>query len=354
MRWDTDGKEFDKSVWERRGDFLRPVRTLVYSRPDGTFSVGLEEINSWTPGGGYLIRDLSGLGEIDYVLPGFRLQWGSGDLKMELGMDRLVDPTLQAAVVTWKPVGNIRVVVESVVDPGAPESFTGDFSGGRPVADETRRLAGTAAGVLFPLRDGRVLDIEAGAHTAKLGSEASGLGWELRVSLDMSDYYRNRLSFSAGSVLCSGGYVPAWFDAAYPVQRWGLSGQPLLEVNPLDGTGEDRRMEMVDAKYELGSSFRISAGVDRFKDNSMKRARFLLEVKESGGRGLQAALWSQSNGPEEELFKEDGNLFSRVSALYAFMPHMLLRVSYDHSWAFREERGGLVPMTSGVMYNISL
>jgi hypothetical protein len=109
--------------------------------------------------------------------------------------------------------------------------------------------------------------------------------------------------------------------------------------------------------YELGNTFRISAGLDRFTDDSMKRARFLLELKESGGRGLQAKAWSRADGPDEELFKVDENFFTRVSALYAFMPHMLLKVSYDRSWAFQEDKGGLVPLSSillGVMYNISL
>ena len=357
LRWDTDGKEFDKTVWERRGDFLRPLKTLVYSHPEGVFSAGIEEMSNWTPGGGYLIRELSGLGEIDYILPGLRLKWGTRDLRIDVGTDRLIDPTVQAASLTWKPFGNIRILLEGALDPEAPESFTGEFSSGRPVAASTRRLTGSAAGILFPLRDGRLLDLEAGGHAARLGDDASGLGWELRVSLDWSPYYRNRLSFTAGSVQCSGGYVPAWFEAVYPVTRWGLSGQPLLEINPLDGTREERRLEMLEAGYELGNSFRIRGGIDRFTDNSMKRARFLLELRESGGRGLEAALWSQSNGPDEDLFTEDGNFFSRVSALYACVPHLLLRISYDHSWAFQEEKGGLVPLTSvllGVMYNISL
>lgn len=357
LRWDTEGWVLDQDIWNRKGDLLRPIETLVYSRPDSTFSAGLEVMNDWTPGSGYLIRDLSGRAEIDYALPGFRLQWTTDNLKMEVGMDRPVDPTVQAAVVKWEPWKEIQVVIESAVDPNAPLSFTGDFNGGRPKADNGRRITGSAAGILFPVRDGQVLDIKAGGHGARLNGEASGVGWEFRISLDMSRYYLNRLSLSTGSVRCSGGYIPAWFDAVYPVQRWGFSGQPLLDANPLDADGEDRRMEVLDVMYELGNTFRISAGLDRFTDDSVKRARFLLELKESGGRGLQAKAWSRADGPDEELFKVDENFFTRVSALYAFMPHMLLKVSYDRSWAFQEDKGGLVPLSSillGVIYNISL
>jgi hypothetical protein len=276
---------------------------------------------------------------------------------MEVGVDRPVDPTVQAAAVTWEPWKEFQIVIESAVDPYAPESFTGDFSSGRPKADRDLRITGSAAGFLFPVRDGQVFDIKAGAHGAKLNSEATGIGWELRISLDMSRYYLNRLSLNTGSVRCTGGYVPAWFDTVYPVQRWGFTGQPLIVENPLDGDGEDRRMEILDIKYQLGNTFRISTGLDRFTDNSVKRARFQLELKESGGRGLQVTAWSRADGPDEELFKVGENFFTRVSALYAFLPHTLLKVSYDRSWAFQEDKGGLVPLSSillGVMYNISL
>lgn len=354
---DTQENNIDRDIWNRKGDFLRPLEALIYSRPDEKWSLGLEVLDNWTPGGGYLVRDLTGRAEIDYVLPGFRLQWQSEKLKMEVGMDRPIDPTVQAAAFTWEPWEEAHVIIEGAVDPEAPESFTGTFSGGRPEADETRRIAGSAMGVLFPLRDGEVLDVKAGGHVAKLGDEGSGLGWEVRISLDLSSYYLNRVSFKGGSVECSGGYVPAWFDAVYPVQRWGFSGQPPLVSNPLDGTGNDRRLEVLDIEYKLGNTFRISLGADRFTDDSLKRARFLLDLRESGGRGLQAALWSRADGPDEELFKVDENFFARVSALYAFMPHLLVKVTYDRSWAFREERESLVPVSSillGVMYNISL
>jgi hypothetical protein len=357
LSWDTQEKSVEKDIWNRKGDFLRPLEALVYSNPDGRWSCGLEVLDNWTPGEGYLVRELTGRAEIDYVIPGIRLRLKTESLGLEVGTDRPVDPTLQAAALSWEPWENVRVVVEGAVDPKAPESFAGTFNEGRPEADESRRITGSALGVLFPLRDGDVLDVRAGGHAARLGEEGSGLGWELRVSLDLSSYYLNRLSFKAGSVECKGGYVPAWFDAVYPVQRWGLSGLPPLANNPLDGSAGDKRLEVLDVMYELGNTVSISIGADRFTDDSLKRARFLLDLKESGSRGLQAALWSRADGPDEELFKIDENFYARVSALYAFVPHMLVKVTYDRSWAFREDRGGLVPVSSillGVMYNISL
>jgi len=357
LRWDTQSKDFDDSVWNRRGDFLRPVETLMFTGRDGGFSAGLDRLRNWTPGGGYLVRDLSGYGEIDYVLPGFRLQWEKKDLKMELGIDRPIDPSVEAGAVIWEPGGKVRLIVEGAVDPEAPESFTGDSSGGRPVADSTRRLSGSAAGFLFSLRDGQVLDIQAGAHTARLGGEGSGLGWEIRASMDLSSYYLHRLSLGFGSVQCSGGYVPAWFEAIYPMRRWGLSGLPLLAAYPMDAQVQDRRMDMFDARYELGTSLKISAGIDRFTDDSLTRGRVHMEIIEPGGRGLTATLWSQADGPEEDLFTEEADLYTRISALLAFMPHTLVTISYDHSWAFQEENAAPVPLSSivlGVMYNISL
>jgi len=221
LKWETQEREFDSDIWSRKGDFLRPVKALLYSPMDGSFSAGLEVLESWTPGAGYLVRELSGSAEVDYVLPGILVKLESGSLKLELGADRPVDPTVQAAALMWEPWRKAELVIESVVDPEAPEVFTGNFDGGRPKADVTSRLTGTAVSFALPIHDGRVLDIKAGGHAAMLGDDASGLGWEVKVTLDMSSYYLNRLSLNVGSVDCRNGYVPSWFDAVYPVQRWG-------------------------------------------------------------------------------------------------------------------------------------
>lgn len=356
-RWDIDEKGFDSDVWDRRGDFLRPLTDLLYTAPDGSFRIGFGRMYGWTPGGGYLVRGLSGYGEIDYVLPGFLIQWEKGDLKVELGMDRPVDPTVQAAAVVWEPSGKARFLVEGAVDPEAPESFSGDSSGGRPEADSARRLSGAAAGVLIPVLDGDVVDINAGVHGARLGDEGAGLGWELKASFDLSSYYRNRVSLGFGLVQCSGGYIPAWFDGNYSLRRWGLSEEPLLARYPIDDLQEERRMWMFDAGYELGRALKLSAGIDRFSDDSMTRGRFLLEISEMSGRGLEAGIWSQADSQDETLFTDEADLYSRISALYSFLPHLLLKVSYERAWAFREEDAAFVPLTSvilGVMYNLSL
>ena len=66
LSWD---KGLNQDVWNRKGDFLRPLDTLVHSPPEGGLSYGLEVVDDWTPGGGYLVRSLTGRAEIDYVLP---------------------------------------------------------------------------------------------------------------------------------------------------------------------------------------------------------------------------------------------------------------------------------------------
>ncbi|UCG38680.1 MAG: hypothetical protein JSV00_00115 [bacterium] len=358
VRWDLDGWDFDERIWDRRGDWLRPLNTLRRTGVAGDWSVGLQTITSWTPGQGYLVRHLSGMGEVDYGLPSFLLSWKSDHLSLEAGMDRPVDPTVQAVAISWQPTERIRLIVEGAVDPDAPVLVGSMFTDGRPEAQSTERVTGLAAGTLLVLRDGKILDVSVGVHTGRLNDEARGLGTEVRVSLDLSPYYVSRLTIAAGSVQCEGGYVPSWFDGIYPVERWGLGGlETPLSLNPLDGSVEDRRMESVDLVFELGRFFRIAGGADRFTDDSMKRAHFLMELKEKGGRGLEASLWSKADEPGEDLFKEDRNLYSRISAVYAFFPHLLVRFSYDNSWAFMEDMGGLVPVTSllvGAMYNISL
>jgi hypothetical protein len=357
LRWDSETREIDRDIWNRRGDILRPLSLLRYSSGSGQVSGGMEVFNDWTPGEGYLVRNLSGRGEIDYVLPGVRLRWSSEHFDLDAGMDRPVDPTVQAVALTWRAVRGITLVVEGAVDPEAPVVFSGNSSDGRPIADDSERLTAEAAGLRVDLIEGDVLDLSVGAHTADINGAAKGTGGELSATLDFTLSYLNRLRLLVRSVSCEDGYVPAWFDAAYPVHRWGPSGQPFLGSNPLDGTVSDKDMMSYDIQYDLGDFFSISGGMDRFTDDSMRRAWFEAQLKEENGRGLEISIWTRSDSPDIELFSEDSSLNSRASALYNFLPHFLLNFSFEHSWAFLEEEARFKSLNSilvGVVYDISL
>ncbi|MDF1527216.1 MAG: hypothetical protein RRA15_13570 [bacterium] len=357
LRWDTQTWEFDRDDWNRKGDPLRPLNALRYSSGTGHISGGLEVFTDWTPGDGFLVRDLSGRGEIDYVLPGVRIQWTEEHFDLDAGMDRPVDPTVQAVALTWRVFRGVTLVVEGAVDPKAPVAFSRDSIGGRPDTYDSERLTAEAAGIRVELVEGNVLDFGIGAHAGDINGEAKGRGGELSATLDFTHSYLNRLKLLFRSIICEGGYVPAWFDASYPVYRWGPNSQPFLGSNPLDGTMPDRTMRSYDIQYDLGDSFSISGGLDRFDDDSMSRARFEAQLKEENGRGLEISIWSRADSPDIKLFSEDSALHSRASALYNFLPHFLFSLSYEHSWAFQEEEAGFRPLNSlmlGVVYDISL
>lgn len=357
FRWDIQTREFDRDIWDRRGDLLRPLKLLRYHSGTGRVSGGLEVFTDWTPGEGFLVRNLSGRAEIDYVLPGLRFRWSDEHFDLDAGMDRLVDPTVQAVAFTWRAARRVTLIIEGAVDPEAPVAFSGDSSQGRPSADDSERLTAGAVGIRVELVQGDVLDLSIGAHTGEINGKAKGKGGELSATLDFTHSYLNRLQLLVRSVNCEGGYVPAWFDAAYPVYRWGPTGQPFLGLNPLDGTIPDRKMLSYDIQYDLGDFFSVSGGLDRFEDDSMSRAWFEAKLREENGRGLEISVWSRADGPDIKLFSEDSNLRSRVRALYNFLPHFLLSVSFEHSWAFREDEAGFKPLNSillGVVYDISL
>jgi hypothetical protein len=357
LRWDAETRSFDRSIWDRKGDWLRPLNILRYRSATGRISGGLEVFTDWTPGEGFLVRDLSGRGEVDYVLPGFRFRWSDEHFDLDAGVDRPIDPTVQAVALKWKATRGFTLIIEGAVDPEAPVVFSGKSSGGRPSADTSERLTAEAAGIRVQLIEGEVLDLSIGAHTADINGTAKGQGGELSATVDFTKSYLNRLQFLFRSVSCEGGYVPAWFNAAYPVDRWGPTGQPFLGLNPLDGTIPDRKMLSYDIQYDLGDYFNISGGLEGFTDDSMRRAWFDAQLREDNGRGLEVSIWSRADDPDIKLFSEDSVLHSRASALYNFLPHFLLSVSYEHSWAFREEEAGFKPLNSilvGVVYDISL
>jgi len=357
LRWDVKTDEFDSDIWDRKGDLLRPLSLLRYSSGSGRAIGGMEVIDDWTPGGGYLVRNLSGKGEIDYILPGIRFRWSDGNLELDAGMDRPVDPTVQAVALTWRAANRVTFILEGAMDPEAPSVFSGNASNGRPIADDSEKLTAEAVGIQFGLLEGGLLDLGIGVHAGDINGEATGVGAELSATLDFSDSYRNQLQILVRSVSCRGGYVPAWFDATYPVLRWGPEGQPFLGLNPLDETLPDRTMQSYSIEYDLGDAFSISAEFDRFDDDSMRRGLFEAQLREENGRGLELSIWSRADDPDVQLFSEDSNLTSRMSALYNFLPHFLLNVSFERSWAFREEEAGFVPLSSiliGVVYDISL
>jgi hypothetical protein len=357
LRWEAQTRQFDRESWNRGGDWLRPLTLLRYRSRAGQVSGGLEVFTDWTPGEGYLVRDLSGRGEIDYVLPGFRFRWSDEAIDLDAGMDRPIDPTVQAIALTWKALRGVTLIIEGAVDPEAPVAFSGSSSQGRPRADDSERLAAGAAGVRFGLVQGEVLGLSVGVHTGEINGEAKGKGGDLSATMDFTKNYLNRLRLMVRSVSCEGGYVPAWFDAEYPVHRWGPTGQPFLAFNPLDGSIPDRNMLSYDIQYDLGEFFSISGGLDRFVDDSMRRARLEAKLREENNRGLEVSIWSRADGSDTKLFSADSNLHSRVSALYNILPHFLLSVSYEQSWAFREEEAAFIDLNSiliGLSYDISL
>ena len=366
LRWEFQSGDFDGDIWNREGDWLRPLKLLRYSSRTGQLRGGLEVINNWTPGSGYLVRELSGQGEIDYVLPGLKIGWSEGKFDLEAGMDRAIDPAVIAFGIKWRAVRGVTLILEGASDPEAPLTFSGSSSGGRPVADDTERLTARAAGVNLELTEGHILDLAVGAHAGDINGDARGRGGELSATVDFSRSYLNRLHLQFRAIRCENGYVPAWFDATYPVYRWGpisdtnnpyYPGKPYLIVNPLDGTQPDRKMRSYEIHYDLGGFFSIGAGLDEFTDESMTRGRINAQLSEGNGRGLEIALWSRSDNPDVRLFSEDSNLHSRVSALYNILPHLLVNISFQHAWSFREEELKFLPLNSimlGVLYDISL
>jgi len=354
LRWESETGDFNGSVWDRKGDWLRPLNLLRYHPARGEVSGGLEVFDAWTPGAGYLVRDLSGRGEIDYILPGIRFRWNGPRIDLDAGMDRPIDPTVQAAALKWTFYQGITLVLEGATDPEAPVVFNGASSGGRPVADEADRLTAEAAGIVIRLIDGRVLDLSLGAHAGDINGEAKGKGGQVTATLTFAESYQNQLRIAVQTMACEGGYTPALFSAVYPVTRWGLMEHGA--VLP-DRDLPDRRMLSLDLHYDLGDFFSVQGGLDRFDDDSVRRAWFGAKLSEVNGRGLELYLWSRTDDPDTKIFSEDSTLYSRANVLYNILPHLLLNVSYEHAWAFREKEGAFLPLNAielGVMYDISL
>jgi hypothetical protein len=358
-RWNFEGTGFLEEEWKRKGDFIRPLNELTFKSGSGSFNVGLATVNGLSIGSRQLVRGVRGDAEFNYVLPGFIFNGTWGKAEFEMLVDRVVDPQLTAVAFKYRPKPGTAVVLESAVDPDAPIDFTNVFEDGRPKADTRERVAGHNIQGHVRILNRRVLDMWIKLNSGSLGRDSAGKGGSLMVELDFSQFYLNRLTIEAGTVQCDNGYVPAYFDELYLLERWGLTGGGATQrkLFPQGSTAPDRRMDSIWLRYAIGEHFSIETSYDRFDDNSMRRSGLSLKLLEEDKRGLEADIWSRAFGEDQTLFSNDGDLFTRIGALYSFLPHLLLKFSLQHSWVFDETAGGLVPTTDvliGTVYSISL
>jgi len=357
LRWNIEGDGFLKEEWKRKGDFIRPLDELTYKSGSGSFKAGLATVNGLSIGSRQLVRGVLGDAEFNYILPGFIINgtWGKADF--ELLVDRVVDPQLTAVAVKYRPNPDMAVIMESAVDPDAPVDFANVFKDGRPKAATRERVAGYNIQGQVRILNRRVLDMWIKLNSGSLGRDSGGRGGGLMFELDFSQFYLHRLTVEAGTLQSDNGYVPAYFDELYLLERWGMAGTTQRKLFPQGSAAPDRRMDSIWLRYTIGEHFSVETSYDRFDDSSMRRFGLSLKLLEDDRRGLEADIWSRADSKDQKLFDGNENLFTRIGALYNFLPHLLLKLSLQHSWAFDETAGGLIPTTEilvGTVYSISL
>jgi len=355
LRWDIDDGSFFSEEWDPKGAWLRPLKKLGYRAIDESWSAYLLQYWQMTLGSGQALRGLVGGAEVNYSLPGFYLRRTTRTTTFQLFVDQAIEPNVGGFGFTWEPRPELSLSLEGAIDPTAPLEWSGGFSRGRPTADSEDTVYGYGGEGKARIYDSVLMDFSLFVNAGVL-NDTQGAGLGFLADMDFSQAYLNRLSLKASSVFCNNGYVPAYFDELYQIERWGVHGQTLLQTNPLDGSGPDRMMLMTKLGYGLGEFFNLEWRYDQFDDKSMKRAGLLLRLLEEGGKGIEALVWSRSDDKDEELFQKDVNLFTRVSALYNLFPHLLLKLNYKYSWAFLEEASGAVQASDLVLlaqYTIS-
>ncbi len=357
LRWDASNGEFFKDEWGKRGDWLRPIERLLHTSNQETLTFGLQRLTGLTLGSGQIVRGLIGNSEVYYGLPGFYLNADLGKTRIQAAVDRVYEPSVAGAAIFWEASRRLSLSLEGAVDPSAPVSFLGRFVDGRPEPDGEKEITGLGGEIVYRVFDGDLIKLAVDVQGGSLPEGARGYGGGIRLDFDFSAFYLSRLTFNVDSIACKNGYIPAYFDELYPLERWNFGGKTLVEANPLGGTVSDRDMWVTSIRYNLGDFFLVAAGYDRSDDGSLERAQFSVKILEEGGKGIELYLWSRTNSEGESLFDDDQNLFGRVTALYNFTPHLLVRAGFDHSWSLDEDRGGVVPRSDfilNLLYTVSM
>ncbi len=355
LRWDLDAGEFDQGSWNREGDFLRPLRRAAWHPPGSPWSAELGTLDTLPSPGGMVVGGMTGFAEVDYAVPGLVLGWGKEDAGASLFADRVVDTTL-AGGRAWLRKGRFLLDLEGAVDPEAPtETFSGVFSGGRPVEDAPDQLWGAGGELTLELGGGEGWELFLLAEAAALSGDAAAAGGGVGVRLDFSRLYTHRLEVALLSVEGVNGFLPDLFDVAYAMERWGLPGQAPLAERLGEG-GAEGRIDRVSVRYALGELLRAEADWHRQQGSELEGFRLAVRLAEEGNRGVTAVIWSRVQDQGERLF-ENERLHARVFALYPVYSHILLRLSYNYGWFFREGTDHLVGGSSwaaGVLYSLTI
>ncbi len=360
LRWETEGWKFVAQDWERPGDILRILRRASY-RPGGAgWSAGLEVLKGIGDlGPGLVLRDPVGAVEVGYIVPGFTARAEGKTLRAEGFVDRLLEPTLAGVRGDWTPGERFHVSFEGASDPAAPAAWTGGTSRDRPRADAEDAVWGAGGEASYSIYKGEWTEIYLTADGATISSGSSGgaaAGGGGGVRLSFSPYYNNRLEFSARSLAAVDGFIPAYFDAPYQVERWGLPGLAPLASYLSGKEGTSSRFNLFSLDYRLGSMFSVAGDFSHEAGGTAESARLVLRLAEAGERGMEMVMWSRALAPSDRLF-DDERLFTRVSAIYSLSPHTLLRVSYHYGWLFRDGAGGAVGASEwvgGILYSLTL
>lgn len=223
--------------WDERTDYGRVVREVSLSQPDHGVHLRVAPLTGFHLGVGHLVSLFYSTLDVDHWRTGFEGVWQSTAGGLGLFVDSVLDPEVLGGRLYVRPfsflqpdglfgrfefggtmVGDIQAPSEYVLDRG---KRTLDNTGLPRVARKTVSAVGFDA--RWPIL--RVSEAEVVPYFA-MAQAAEGSGWHAGLALHLRPGRKVQFGLQAEFRRLGSGYIAAYFDSLYMVDRWDFGNAP--------------------------------------------------------------------------------------------------------------------------------
>jgi hypothetical protein len=266
--------------WDEPSDLAYLLRYASYRKRIGEVGLGISlgELAGYTLGHGTLIRNYHSAVDLDHPHSGIAARVGAPRWQVDLVLDDFVAPELAGLRVAGVPLRSgshaLVIGVSSLLDFRAPQEALLDEQGHR-LLDEHRNLelrrallGGVGIDVAYelgdpadPAADHLRLYVDGNLLVPERGVAPLALGLHLGASFQVHPFGGKLALFGGLEYRRLGpGYLPAWVDLVYDVQRQQL---PLTRraLDALEGQVPTKLGALADGLLEAGNAWRGELGV---------------------------------------------------------------------------------------------
>jgi len=358
--WDRDppneesGGVFRKEDWDEWSDYLKVIRFFRFGHKGDTLYLRLGDLWGATLGHGTIVGNYYNNLDLDHFKLGLQLDVNTDYGGAETLINHLLGPELVGGRLYVKPwsfvdtesyLNNLAVGFSTVVDVSAPYRLEGTVEEGYPKVAEAKATTLMGGDIEFKVL--RTSWLELTPYMDLNGVVGEGLGYHAGVlglfhipviSLDLTARLEYRY--------LNPDYIPAYFDAAYQVQRYNYlfknvqTGQ--IETAPKRWALErlnDRNLNGYFAEliFSLNNWVLLGANYDDYDGPYNSNLRVWLQVPALETFQFGAYYYKRNYEGAAEAFTFDERSLFLVEARYQIASFLYLAAQYWRVWQLEQD-----------------